>query len=183
MPRDDEQAAGVSSPAAGVLGDDWPARTDRPLLALDLSPNRSLSTTGRKRFLWFAASGFALPLLPLVLTPVLWIPLAFALIVLTGLWYALRRNTADGQLCERVTLWPNELRVERRETSGIVRRWRADPYWVRLTLHENGRPEQYLTIKGGGREIELGAFLSPEERVELAERLEAAIRQGLRSDV
>ncbi|MEM8820806.1 MAG: DUF2244 domain-containing protein [Pseudomonadota bacterium] len=45
---------------------------------------------------------------------------------------------------------------------------------------EQGRPENYLTLKGGGREIELGAFLSPEERLSLAERLEDAIRIALR---
>lgn len=183
MALHDDHAAGAKAPAARFQGEDeaadWADRSDAPLLDLDLWPNRSLTVPGRKRVLWLMAAGFSVPLLPLTLTPVVWIPLAFCAAVLGALWYALRRNTADGRLVERVTLWPDELRVVRTEPTGQVRRWRADPYWVRLTLHEEGRPENYLTLKGGGREIELGAFLSPEERLSLAERLEAAIRDAL----
>ncbi|MEM6942903.1 MAG: DUF2244 domain-containing protein [Pseudomonadota bacterium] len=156
-------------------------RADQPLLSLDLWPNRSLSGRGRKRFLWLLGSGFSVPLLPLVATKVVWIPLCFVLLVMWAMWYALHRNSADARYYERVMLWPDELRIERHERNGEIRLWHADPYWVRLTLHENARPEQYLTLQGGGREIELGAFLSPEERIELADRIEAAIRDVLRS--
>jgi uncharacterized membrane protein len=34
----------------------------------------------------------------------------------------------------------------------------------------------YLTLSGGGREVELGAFLTPVERVELKDTLESALR-------
>jgi len=74
----------------------------------------------------------------------------------------------------------DEMRVERREPSGRILRWRADPYWVRLDLHAEGRKvENYLTLRGGGREIELGAFLSPDERARLHDEIEAAIRRAL----
>jgi uncharacterized membrane protein len=56
-----------------------------------------------------------------------------------------------------------------------VRRWHANPAWVRLSLFENGRVEKYLTLKGNGREIELGAFLSPPERAALYADLAAAL--------
>ncbi|MEO1721943.1 MAG: DUF2244 domain-containing protein [Pseudomonadota bacterium] len=183
MALQDEHAAGAKAPAARFQDEgsaiDWPERSDAPLLDLDLWPNRSLTVPGRKRVLWLMAAGFSVPLLPLTLTKVIWIPLGFCVTVLVALWYALRRNTADGRMVERVTLWADELRVERIEASGRVKRWRADPYWVRITLLEQGRPENYLTLKGGGREIELGAFLSPDERLSLAERLEDAIRTAL----
>ena len=40
------------------------------------------------------------------------------------------------------------------------------------TLHETGGPvPNYLTLKGDGREVELGAFLSEEERIALREDL------------
>ena len=43
--------------------------------------------------------------------------------------------------------------------------WEANPYWLRVTLHETDGPvPNYLTLKGDGREVELGAFLSEDER-------------------
>ena len=57
-----------------------------------------------------------------------------------------------------------------------MRDWEANPYWVRLKLHEAGGPvPKYLTLSGAGREIELGAFLTPGERVELKSCLEAEL--------
>ena len=60
--------------------------------------------------------------------------------------------------------------------------WEANPYWLKLALHPtDGRVEHYLTLKGGGpnqtREVELGAFLTPEERVDLREDLANVLRQ------
>ncbi|MEL6266253.1 MAG: DUF2244 domain-containing protein [Pseudomonadota bacterium] len=185
MAAPDDMAAGEGSPAASRSehpADPWAGLLDRdrpPAYSVELWPNRSLSRLGQRRVLALLGAGFALPLLPLVATPVLWIPLLFALAVLGLVAWAFRRNTADGRLVERLALWPDEMRVERVEPSGQRLCWSADPYFVRLTLHEQARLESYLTLKGGGREIELGAFLSPEERRHLAEEIETAIRAVL----
>ena len=85
------------------------------------------------------------------------------------LWFAIRRSCADGRLTEELRLWPDLITVVRREPRRTVRRWHANPFWVRLRLPEDGRIEKYLTLKGNGREIELGAFLSPWERETLYE--------------
>jgi len=53
-----------------------------------------------------------------------------------------------------------------------VQTWRADPHWIAIKLTPKGGPvEHYLTLSGGGREVELGAFLTPDERVKLNEDL------------
>ena len=46
---------------------------------------------------------------------------------------------------------------------------------MRPRLIENAPVEKYLTLAGNGREIELGAFLSPGERVELFDEISAAL--------
>ncbi|MEM9783111.1 MAG: DUF2244 domain-containing protein [Pseudomonadota bacterium] len=176
---------GAGSPAP-VIGPDAAAaapddREDAPTWSVEIWPNRSLTQLGRKRVVWLLGCGFIVPLAPLVKTPVLWIPLAFALTILAAVSFALRRNTEDGRLLERVRLWPDEMRVERFEPSGRRLSWSADPYFVRLHLHEDARPENYLTVTGGAREIELGAFLAPEERVDLADQIETAIRKVLQA--
>ena len=52
---------------------------------------------------------------------------------------------------------------------------------ARVRIHPDARIEDYMTMTGGGREIELGAFLSPEERVELADEIERALTAAIRA--
>lgn len=151
------------------------ARTDPPVLALTLWPHRSLTRTGSGWFLGLLAAGLALPLLPLMGSKVGWGLLPFLVAMLLAVYAALRRSYADGRLVEELRLWPDLITVERREPRGVVRRWHANPFWVQLGLFRDARIENYLTLRGNGREIELGAFLSPEERVALHRDLARAL--------
>ncbi len=153
-------------------------RSDPPLYHVRIWPNRSLPRIGFRLVMTFAAVMLSLPLLPLLGTPAA-LGLAPFLVGAFGLlWWFIRRSYRDGALVEELWLWPDLIFVERREPDGRVLRWQANPFWVRLRLDPDARPENYLTLQGGGRRIELGAFLSPEERVELAEELEAALRKA-----
>lgn len=153
------------------------ARTDPPILTLTLWPHRSLSPRGFAWVLAFVALGFALPLAALVGAKASWGLLPFLVAALVGLYLAARRSFADARLREELRLWPDLITVERWEPEGAVRRWHADPAWVRLRLFEGDRIEKYLTLSGNGREIELGAFLSPGEREALYRDLGAALRR------
>ena len=55
--------------------------------------------------------------------------------------------------------------------------WEANPHWVSVKLRNDGPVERYLTLRGGGREVELGSFLTPEER----ESLHADLNRRLRA--
>ncbi|MEM9032788.1 MAG: DUF2244 domain-containing protein, partial [Pseudomonadota bacterium] len=86
---------------------------------------------------------------------------------------ALNRSDRDARLTEVLTFLPERVVLVRTEPKGCEKRWGANPYWVSVHLHPGHKPvEKYLTLKGGGREVELGAFLSPEEREELYRDLE-----------
>jgi uncharacterized membrane protein len=154
---------------------DAPARTDPPLIVLTLWPHRSLSRRGFRWVLVIAGIGLTVPLVPLWGTPVALGLAPFLLLALLGLYLAIRRSYFDGRLTEELRLWPDLLTVERREPDGRVLRWQANPFWVRPTLLRGAHVENYLILRGSGREIELGAFLSPEERLALHGDLVAAL--------
>jgi uncharacterized membrane protein len=151
------------------------ARRDPPLLEMTLWPNRSLSRAGAGWIIGLAAAGLAMPLIPLAGSAAAWGMLPFLAAALLLLYWAIRRNTLDGRLSEELRLWPDLITVVRREPSGGVRRWHANPFWVRLRLLDGERVEKYLTLQGNGREIELGAFLSPGERETIYAALNSAL--------
>lgn len=172
---DDDTDHAERGAGARALAPDPFVRSDTPILTLTLWPHRSLSRKGFAVVLCSVAVGLSIPLLPLVGTTAAWGLLPFLVATLVGLYLAIGRSYADGRLIEELRLWPDLITVVRRERAGRVRRWHANPAWVRLTLFENGRIEKYLTLKGNGREIELGAFLSPPEREALYADLAAAL--------
>lgn len=104
--------------------------------------------------------------------------LPFLLAVLFALYWAFRRSHADARLSEELRLWPDLITVVRSEPRGAVRRWHANPFWVRVRLHEDAAIEKYLTLRGNGREIEFGAFLAPWERETLFHDLERALAEA-----
>jgi len=160
--------------------DQDPAKTDFPtpgtppplgggaLAHAVLWPHRSLPRKGMAGVIGFAFVMILIPTLPLLGTPVLWGLLPFTLGAVCLLWFFLERSYASGALREDLTLWPDKIEIVRTNPRGPEQRWAANPFWVRLSLIETGGPvENYVTLNGNGREVELGAFLSPHERAAL----------------
>jgi uncharacterized membrane protein len=147
---------------------------------LTLWPNRSLTPGG---FAAFFGITFALLMVPLLVhlgRPTLWVLLPFVLGALALTWALVRRNGRDRQTIREVlTLSGDRAELVRTDPGGGRRDWHANPFWVRVALAPSGGPvENYLTLKGGGREVEIGAFLSPEERAALKPELEDALRRA-----
>jgi len=92
-----------------------------------------------------------------------------------GLWLFMRLSYRSGRVTERLCLWPDAIAVERREPKGTILRWAANPYWVTVETENTRDIQHYLTLRGSGRRIELGAFLIPEERIALADELRQRI--------
>jgi uncharacterized membrane protein len=151
------------------------AAGDGPALALRLTPNRSLTAEGFVLFIAVTCGMIAIPLVSVLGTPVLWWVLPFFGLSVGGLWLAIARSNADGRLTEELTLWSDRIALVRLNPRGPRQHWEANPHWVRLSLLAEGGPvENYLTLRGAGREVELGAFLSPQERAELNTALSGA---------
>lgn len=135
-----------------------------------LWPYRSLP---RRGFVWFigvTATLMALPLAAVLGTVVWWGLLPFIALVMAGLWFALQRSYRSGETREELLLSRNRLEVRRQDPGKPDRIWRTNPYWVRVALRK-GPVEKYLTLTDGQREIELGVFLTPEERQSLCDEM------------
>jgi len=142
---------------------------DGDIHRLHLWPYRSLPRRGMMWFLGGTAAFIVAPLLGLLGSPVLWGLLPFLLATIWAIWWALEKSFRDAEIIEDLTISPNQMTLVRHGPRGKRQDWQANPHWVRLTLHATGGPvPHYLTMKGEGREVELGAFLTEAERRQLA---------------
>lgn len=131
-----------------------------------LKPNRTLSRRGLRRLIMI--------LVTLVLITAglgawqgnVFAPL-FALVESAAVAIAFSVAWRAGDRSERITLDAASLEVRslpgRRCTS-------FQSYWVRVLL-ESGNGRQRLWLSSHGRELEIGAFLADQERVELSKKL------------
>ncbi|KGB81506.1 MAG: DUF2244 domain-containing protein [Confluentimicrobium sp.] len=160
------EISGASSYEAGAA----------PLAILHLWPYRSLPRRGFVAFIAITCALILMPLIAVVGSPVLWGLLPFVAGAVALTWFLLERSYKDGTLLEELRLWPDRIELTRHNPRGPRQEWSSNPYWVRLRLHPEGGPvENYLTLKGRGREVELGAFLTPGERTALRDELQRAL--------
>ncbi len=147
-----------------------------PVALLQLWPHRSLPRRGFAGFFGVTAALAALPLLTVLGSPVLWGLLPFFLVTFAALWFAIQSTYRTGEVREELHLWPDRVLLTRHDRRGAPRSWEANPHWIRTALHEKGGPvPNYLTLTGSGRTVEIGAFLSEEERLGLKPELEDAL--------
>lgn len=144
---------------------------------LRLWPYRSLPRRGFVAFIAGTALLIAVPLMAVLGSPVLWGVLPFLVVAVSGMYWALQRSYRDGEILETLRFEGNRLHLSRIGPRGEHQEWEANPHWVRVELHATGGPvPQYITLQGGPRAVELGSFLSEEERGRLAQELRAALR-------
>jgi uncharacterized membrane protein len=143
-----------------------PATAGLPCVTMWLKPNRTLSRRGLRRLIMILAT---LVLMSGGLGA--WqgnvFALLFALLESAAVAIAMSVAWRAGDRSERITLDAVSLEVQ---SLPGRRRMRFQSYWVRVLLEPaNGR--QRLLLSSHGRELEIGAFLADQERVELSKKL------------
>ncbi|SEQ56553.1 Uncharacterized membrane protein [Loktanella sp. DSM 29012] len=154
-----------------------PPPHDQPQWSLSLWPYRSLLRRDFVLFMGGTATLIALPLLVVLGSAVLWGLLPFFIVAFSGLWFALNASYRRGEVLEELTVDDQTAHLTRHNPRGPRQDWEANRYWVSVHLHPKGGPvENYITLRGGDREVEIGSFLDASERLALYDDLKRALR-------
>ncbi|MBZ8118209.1 DUF2244 domain-containing protein [Roseovarius sp. LXJ103] len=144
---------------------------------LDLWPHRSLPKRGFAGFMMVTCIFLTFPLIPLLGTVVLWGLLPFLIAAVAGMWWALSHSYDTGRMHEALIIDSDAVHLTRTNPKGEVLEWGCNSYWAQVDMHPTGGPvAHYLTLKGSGRVVEIGAFLSEDERKVLYSEISGALR-------
>lgn len=91
------------------------------------------------------------------------------------LYLFMRANYRSGRIYEKLRLTPAILTVERGDHTGPRSTDRMQPAWLRVAIDDPPRHESQIRLSSHGRTIIVGSFLSPPERVEVADALNRAL--------
>lgn len=145
----------------------WTEASEGPIV-LRLWAYNSLSPKGFAWMIGLTSVMLVLPLLSVLGTIVLWWMLPFLAFAVAILWFALRRSNRDRQISEVLERKGEELTLIHQPARGEALHWTCNVYWARVEMHKTGGPvDHYVTLTGNGRRVEIGRFLSEEERESL----------------
>ena len=146
---------------------------------LEAWPYRSLPKTGFAVVIGIAYGLIVLPLLAVLGTVALWGLLPFSIAAVAALWWGLQRSYRDGEILEELVITEDTLSLKRSHPREPVKEFSCNPYWASVEMHLTGGPvPHYITIKGSNREVEIGAFLSEDERRRLYGDLSEILMQA-----
>jgi uncharacterized membrane protein len=159
---------------------EWSENTRGQKTRLRLWPHRSLPRRGFAAFILGTFTLITFPLYPLLGTFVLWGLLPFLLVAVGGIWWALERSYRDAEIREDLMIGPDDIHLTRTDPGGKTRAWDCNSYWAKVDMYPTGGPvAHYITMSGKGREVEIGAFLSEDERKVLYGELVDALRRAI----
>jgi uncharacterized membrane protein len=98
------------------------------------------------------------------------------------LYFFFRLNYRYARRYETLAMREGKLVFGQVSATGLSREWSFDPYWVRLKLERLGQDGEdigNLILSSHGKYVSVGAFLSPDERAELAARLQLSLKRIL----
>lgn len=149
--------------------------TSALIAEVHLWPYRSLPRKGFAGFIGLTSALLGVPLLSLIGLAALWVLLPFLVLAVAALWWALQRSYRDGEVLEVLKINEDRITLTHSTRRQPPKVWEANPYWVRVRV-QNKPVADYLTLEGGPREVELGAFLAPNERRALSAEITALLR-------
>ncbi len=93
------------------------------------------------------------------------------------IYIAFRVSYRRARRYETVRLTANELAIEKIDPNGRTRRWKFQPYWLRVAIDDSPKYNSALTLSSHGKSLEIGAFLTPQEKRDVARALEVELHR------
>lgn len=153
---------------------------ETPIFAATLAPNRSLGPFGTRLLLGLAALVALVSAVPFLLMGA-WPIGGFLGLDIALLYIGFRINNRDARRREQIVLSRIELLIRKIGWRGDVDERRFNPFWVRLHTEED--PDYgmvRLAVVQRREEIEVGSFLAPAERADLAGCFRGALAEARR---
>lgn len=152
------------------------SQNGRDIRILELWPHNSLPKQGFASFIMTTFILILLPLLSLSGTLVFWGLLPFLMLAIWAVWTAIQHSYKRNKIYECLSFGKQTLDLERTNPKGNTQNWSCEGYWSRASIYTREGPVPfYVTLSGNGREVEIGAFLSEDERKSLYEELRREI--------
>jgi uncharacterized membrane protein len=150
------------------------------LYAAKLTPHRSLTQRGFAILMGVYAGVSLIVSLPFYLVGA-WPIVGFMGLDVLLLFLALRASFRSARAYEQLALSSLELMFARVSARGARREWRFNPLWVKLERIEHEEfGTQRLDLISRGRGVEVGKFLGPDQKAQLAADLSRALAEARR---
>ena len=150
------------------------ASCEAPLFDVVLTPHRSLGPRGFF-FLMLAVAGVSFSAGLFFFLVGAWPVVGFLGLDVLLIYGAFKLNYRAARMYETLTLTPEHLEVQRVNHWGEQQCWRFSPAWLRVEIDDEPESDSPLLLRAHGKRLEIARFLSPEERLDLAQALRRAL--------
>ncbi|MGD0561695.1 MAG: DUF2244 domain-containing protein [Roseiarcus sp.] len=159
---------------------DAPLTNESPILAVRLTPHRSLDPAAVRILMAATFAVSAVVSLPFYLIGA-WPIVGFFGLDVALLYLAFRANFRAARAYEDFHLTYFQLLFARVSARGARREWRFNPAWVRIERvdHQEFGPQR-LSLLSRGRRWEVAKFLGPDQKAEFATTLAEALAEARR---
>ena len=152
-------------------------RGDEVLFDAVLTPHRSLSAQGFLLLMLVVCTvSFAAGLVFFLVGA--WPVIGFLGLDVLLIYGAFHINYRHARLREVVRLTRKDLTVQRVDHWGGVKSWRFQPTWLQVLMDDPPAHHSQLLLRSHGRTLAIGDFLTPEERLDLANALRRALARA-----
>lgn len=151
-----------------------PVARDAVLFDAKLTPHRSLSPRG---FVVLMAVTCAISFVAgmMFFLAGAWPVVGFLGLDVLLIYVAFRVNYRHGRKFETLELTQRDLVLRRVDHWGKASHWRFQPAWLQVLIDEPPAHDSQLILRSHGRSVAVGAFLTSDERLDLAKALRRAL--------